>query len=70
MEKRTIVLTSQTAAIKARRLLEQNGINALIVSPARIGESGCRYGIEVMFIKIPRVLALLARAQIGYTDIF
>ena len=47
---KTIIITlgSMTLAIKAKKLLSKNGINAKLVKPvASQTSNGCSYGIEV-----------------------
>ena len=48
METRILTMTSQTIAVKAKRLLEKNGIYVRIVRPApNLTPKGCSFGLQI-----------------------
>ncbi len=48
METRTLTMTSQTVAMKAKRLLEKNGIYVRIVRPTpNLTPKGCTFGLQI-----------------------
>ena len=68
MEMRIIVTGSKTSAIKAKRLLENEGLVAQVVRAPKYAE-GCRFGIEILLADLPHTLSLLGEARIEYTEI-
>ncbi len=68
MEMRLIVTGSQTSAIKAKRLLEKDGLIAQVVRAPNYAE-GCRFGIEILLADLPHTLSLLGEARIDYKEI-
>ena len=68
MEFRIIVTGSQTSAIKAEHLLQNNGIAAQVVRAPKYTE-GCRFGVEITLAYLPRALAILSEARINYSEI-
>lgn len=68
MEKRVITIESQTAAIKAQRLLTSNRIKARVIKlhPGKT-ERGCTHGVEVRTSDIFAATSLLRVNGIEYT---
>ena len=69
MEKRIIVIGSQTSAIKAVRLLENTGITVRIVRAPKVRSQGCRFGVEVSLRDLSFALSRLSSAHIDYSEI-
>lgn len=67
MNKRTVTVGSVTYAHKARRLLQQKGINSRLVKidPLR-SKSGCTHGIEFATEDFYNVVMELKNAGIDY----
>ena len=48
METRILTIASQTVAMKAKRLLEKNGIYTRIVRPSpKLTPKGCSFGLQI-----------------------
>ena len=61
-----ITLRSVTFAIRAKRLLEANGIRARVVKPEPTSaEHGCAYGVSVMSHLADSALVLLRQNRIN-----
>lgn len=61
-----IVLRSVTFAIRAKRLLESNGIRARVVKPEPTSaERGCAYGVSVTSHLADPALTLLRQNRIN-----
>ncbi|MBQ7309252.1 MAG: DUF3343 domain-containing protein [Clostridia bacterium] len=70
METRVLTQTSQTNAIKAKRLLHRNGISAVIVrlSP-KMTKNGCAFGLRVDRYAVNRAVLLLEDGGIDFGEI-
>ena len=64
-------LPSPTYAMKAKRILERDGIYSEVIklSPDRV-KKGCRNGIELSCAEVRRAGAILAENRINYSDIY
>lgn len=70
MEKLIITISSQTAAIKAQRLLESKRIRSRVVKlrPEK-NERGCSHGVEVDAENLGKATVLLTENGIQYSGI-
>jgi len=68
MDKRVITISSQTAAIKAQRLLESKRIRSRVVKlrPEQ-NERGCSHGVEVNESDLGAATVLLMENGIKYS---
>ena len=70
METRTLTMTSQTVAMKAKRLLEKNGIYTRIVRPSpKSTTKGCAYGLQIEGALLSVATKYLEQNDIPYSDI-
>ena len=57
---KVIVLRSLTHAIKAKKLLQEYGIDSRVVKPSqKRNDSGCGYGVSVYMERYGRAVAIL-----------
>ncbi len=70
MEKRVLTMSSQTAAMKAKRLLLKYGISVRLVrlSP-RLTPKGCAWGLEMNVYAVSNVLNHLEENEISFGEI-
>ena len=70
METRILTMTSQTLAIKAKRLLEKNGIYTRIVRPSpQLTPKGCSFGLQMDTAILSVALKYLEQNGISYGEI-
>ena len=70
METRILTMTSQTVAIKAKRLLEKNDIYTRIVRPSpQLTPKGCSFGLQMDIAILPIALKYLEQSGIPYGEI-
>jgi hypothetical protein len=69
METRILTMTSQTVAMKAKRLLEKNGIYTRIVRPSpKLTPKGCSYGLQMDGAILSVALKYLEQNNIPYGE--
>ena len=69
MDRRILTMTSQTLALKAKRVLFQQGISVQIVRPSpRLTPRGCSYGMEMRMHQIARAIDILEENRISKTN--
>jgi hypothetical protein len=69
METRILTMTSQTVAMKAKRLLEKNGIYTRIVRPSpKLTPKGCSYGLQMDVAILSIALKYLEQNNIPYGE--
>ena len=67
METRILTMTSQTVAMKAKRLLEKNGIYARIVRPSpKLTPKGCSFGLQTDARLLESAIKYLKQNDIPY----
>ena len=70
METRILTMTSQTIAVKAKRLLEKNGIYARIVRPSpNLTPKGCSFGLQIDERLLVSAVKYLEQNDISYGEI-
>lgn len=70
METRILIMTSQTIAMKAKRLLEKNGIYTRIVRPSpKSTPKGCSFGLQIDAAILSVAIKYLDQNSISYGDI-
>lgn len=70
METRILTMTSQTIAVKAKRLLEKNGIYVRIVRPSpNLTPKGCSFGLQTDERVLTSALKYLDLNDIPYGEI-
>ena len=70
MDTRILTMTSQTVAMKAKRLLEKNGIYVKIVRPSPIlTPKGCAFGLQVSDRVLASAIKYLEQNDIPYGEI-
>ena len=70
MERRILTMTSQTLAIKAKRVLFRGGISVKIVRPSpRLTPRGCMFGLEMEAYQISRAIDILAENRIPFGEV-
>ena len=70
METRILTMTSQTLTIKAKRLLEKNGIYTRIVRPSpQLTPKGCSFGLQMDTAILPVALKYLEQGNIPFGEI-
>ena len=70
MERRILSMTSQTLAIKAKRVLFRYGISVKIVRPSpRLTPRGCAFGHEMVMYQISRAIDILEENRIPFGEI-
>ena len=70
METRILTMTSQTAAMKAKRLLEKNGIYTRIVRPSpKLTPKGCSFGLQIDNAILSVAVKYLEQNDISYSGI-
>ncbi len=70
METRILTMTSQTAAIKAKRLLEKNGIYTRIVRPSpHQTPKGCSFGLQIDAVIVSVAIKYLEQNGITYSGV-
>lgn len=70
METRTLTMTSQTIAMKAKRLLEKNGIYARIVRPSpSLTPKGCAFGLQIDERLLSGAIKYLEKNELPYGEI-
>ena len=70
METRILTMTSQTVAMKAKRLLEKNGIYVRIVRPSpNLTPKGCTFGLQTDERLLTSVIKYLEQNEIPYGEV-
>ena len=70
MDTRILTMTSQTVAMKAKRLLEKNGIYAKIVRPSpNLTPKGCTFGLQVNDKLLASTIKYLEQNDISYGEV-
>jgi hypothetical protein len=70
METRTLTMTSQTFAMKEKRLLEKNGIYARIVRPSpNLTSKGCTFGLQIDERLLAGAVKYLEQSEIPYGEV-
>ena len=70
MDRRILTMSSQTLALKAKRVLFREGISVQIVRPSpRLTPRGCTYGLEMGMHQIARAIDILEENQIPFGEI-
>lgn len=70
MERRVLTMTSQTLALKAKRVLFREGISVKIVRPSpKLTPRGCTFGLEMDIRQISRAIYILEEHQIPFGEI-
>ncbi len=70
METRILIMTSQTIAMKAKRLLEKNGIYTRIVRPSpKSTPKGCSFGLQIDAAILSVAIKYLDQNSISYGDV-
>ncbi len=70
MEMRILTMTSQTVAMKAKRLLEKNGIYARIVRPSpNLTPKGCSFGLQIDERLLATAAKYLEQNDIPYGEV-
>ncbi len=70
METRILTMTSQTVAVKAKRLLEKNGIYVRIVRPdPKLTPKGCSFGLQTDARVLASTVKYLEQNDIPYGEI-
>ena len=70
MEMRTLTMTSQTVAMKAKRLLEKNGIYVRIVRPTpNLTHKGCSFGLQIDERLLATAVKYLEQNDIPYSEV-
>ena len=70
METRILTMTSQTIAVKAKRLLEKNGIYVRIVRPSpTLTPKGCSFGLQIDERLLASAIKYLEQNDIPYGEI-
>ena len=70
MDTRILTMTSQTVAMKAKRLLEKNGIYVKIVRPSPIlTPKGCTFGLQVSDRVLTSAIKYLEQNDISYGEV-
>ena len=70
MESRILTMTSQTNAMKAKRLLERNGIYVKIVRPSpRLTPKGCSFGLQIDIRLLASAVKYLEQNGISYGEV-
>ena len=70
METRILTMTSQTVAVKAKRLLEKNGIYVRIVRPSpKLTPRGCSFGLQTDERVLSSAIKYLEQHDIPYGEI-
>ena len=69
METRILAMTSQTIAMKAKRLLEKNGIYTRIVRPSpKSTPKGCSFGLQMDAAILSVAIKYLEQNNISFGD--
>ncbi len=69
-DRRILTMTSQTLAIKAKRVLFRSGISVKIVRPSpSMTPHGCSYGLETDVFSISRVIDILEENRVPFGEI-
>lgn len=69
METRILTMTSQTIAMKAKRLLEKNGIYTRIVRPSpKSTPKGCSFGLQMDAAILSIAIKYLEQNNISFGD--
>ncbi len=70
MDTRTLTMTSQTLAMKAKRLLERNGIYVKIVRPSpNLTPKGCSFGLQIDSRLLASAIKYLEQNGISYGEV-
>ena len=70
METRILTMTSQTIAMKAKRLLEKNGIYVRIVRPSpSLTPKGCAFGLQINNKLLASAIKYLEQNDISYGEV-
>ena len=70
MDTRTLTMTSQTLAMKAKRLLERNGIYVKIVRPSpHLTPKGCSFGLQIDSRLLASAIKYLEQNGISYGEV-
>ena len=70
METRILTIASQTVAMKAKRLLEKNGIYVRIVRPSpSLTPKGCAFGLQIDERLLASAVKYLEQNDISYGEI-
>ena len=70
METRILTMTSQTIAMKAKRLLEKNGIYTRIVRPSpKFTPKGCTFGLQTDAAILSVAIKYLEQNGISYGEV-
>ena len=70
METRILTMTSQTNAMKAKRLLEKNGIYVRLVRPSpKLTPKGCSFGLQTDDRLLSSAIKYLEQNDIPYGEI-
>ena len=70
MEQRVLTMTSQTLAMKAKRVLFRQGISVRITRPSpRLTPHGCTYGLQMEAHMISRAIDILEENRIPFGEI-
>lgn len=70
MDTRILTMTSQTLAMKAKRLLERNGIYTRIVRPSpNLTPKGCSFGLQINDRLLASAIHYLEQNGISYGEV-
>ena len=70
MDTRILTMTSQTVAMKAKRLLEKNGIYVRIVRPnPKLTPRGCSFGLQIDERLLASAMKYLEQNGISYGEV-
>ena len=68
MNTTTITVSSQTNAIKAKRILERNGIRSdLVKIDASKSDAGCTHGLRILNSDYFSAISILRNAELVYS---
>lgn len=67
--KSKIITGGSTSAIRAQKLLRQNGINSKTIRITQGGERGCAYGVEIDEERTRDAIYVLRQSMIPYSFI-
>jgi len=69
-EERILTMSSQTLALKAKRVLFRKGISVKIVRPSpKLTPRGCTFGLEIEARLISRIMDILEENRIPFGEI-
>ncbi len=70
MERRVLTMTSQTLAMKAKRVLARADIFVRLVRPSpKLTPRGCSYGLEMYMGELSRAIDILEENRIPFGEI-